>query len=155
VAIPKLIPIKYEPNFYTRFIGKYGKRRQFMAFVVATLPLPTARSKWEKHKRWYAVLHTFDAKGNHLATDAWFAGVTADGEQQVTERAQQKRLEMLAALGPYELCDIKVKLFSVTIDDHVFGLVDSSEPEEGFEDRVTLEPNDFLFTAPWNGTYST
>jgi formate hydrogenlyase regulatory protein HycA len=154
MAIPKLIPIAYEPNFYTRFIGKYGRGRQFMAFVVATLPSPPP-TDWERHKRWYAVLHTFDAKGNHLATDAWFAGLTADGEKEVTERAQQKRMEMLAGLGPYRLCNVKVKVFSVEIEGHLFGLVDSSEPEEGFEERVSLLPNDFLFTAPWNGSYST
>lgn len=154
MAIPELIPIRYEPDFYTRFIGKFGRGRQFMAFVVATLPTPPPPD-WENHKRWYAVLHTFDATGNHLATDAWFAGVTADGEEQVAERAQQKRAEMLSGLGQYRLCDIKVRLFSVMIDGQVFGLVDSSEPEEGFEDRVTLEPNDFLFTTPWDGSYDT
>ncbi|MGH7222085.1 MAG: hypothetical protein ACRELF_02560 [Gemmataceae bacterium] len=125
-----------------------------MAFVTATRPSPMPPD-WEKHKRWYAVLHTFDARGNHLKTEAWFAGVTADGEQEVAERAQQKRMEMLSGLGRYKLGDIAVKLFSVTIEDSLFGLVDSSESEKGFEERVTLWPNDFLFTAPWDGTYST
>jgi formate hydrogenlyase regulatory protein HycA len=154
VAIPKLIPIAYEPNFYTRYVGRFGKGRQFMAFVVATLSKRKVKDP-AKHKRWYAVLHTFDARGIHLGTEHWFAGTTAEGEKEVCERAQKKRLEMLEKLEPYELCNIKVKLFSTEIDGQLFGLVDSSEPEEGFEDRVTLWPNDFLFTAPWNGVYST
>jgi formate hydrogenlyase regulatory protein HycA len=154
VPIPERIPIAYEPNYYTRYIGKFGGGKQFMAFVVATLP-PHKPKKLGNHKRWYAVLHTFDADGNHLNTDTWFTGVTADGEEAVVERAREKRLEMLAGLGKYKFSNIKVKLFSVTVDGHVFGLVDSSEPEEGFEERVTLWPNDFLFTRPWKGTYST
>jgi formate hydrogenlyase regulatory protein HycA len=148
MAIPERIPIAYEPDYYTRYIGKTKDGRQFMAFVVATEG---------KGKPWYAVLHTFDADGNHLDTEAWLAGTTAKGEQEACELAQKKRLEMLAGLGKYKLCKIKVKLFSVKIDGHLFGLVDSSEPEEGpeFAERVTLWPNDLLFTPPWNGTYST
>jgi hypothetical protein len=153
MAIPERIPIAFEADHYTRFIGKYGRGRPFMAFVTATLP-SSRQLNWEKDKRWYAVLHTFDAGGNHLNTDAWFAGVTADGEEEIIERAQQKRIEMLAGLGKYKLCDIAVKLFSVTIDGSRFGLVDSSEAERGFEERVTLWPNDLLFTPPWDGTYS-
>lgn len=153
MAIPERIPIAFEADSYTRYVGKYGRGRQFMAFVTATLPSPIAPD-WKRHKRWHAVLHTFDAQGNHLDTEAWFAGVTADGEEKVIERAQQKRIEMLAELGRYKLCDISVKLFSITIDGFLFGLVDSSESEEGFEERVTLWPNDLLFTPPWDGSYS-
>jgi hypothetical protein len=154
MAIPERIPIAHEPGFHTQHIGKFGRGRQFMAFVVATLPSPLP-SDWEKHKRWYAVLHTFDARGNHLNTEAWYAGVSADGENKVIERAQQKLMELLAGLEQYMLCDIAVKLFSVTIDGALFGLVDSSEPEEGFEERVTLWPNDLLFKSPWDGAYDT
>ncbi len=154
MSIPELIPIAYLPDYYTRYIGKFGNGNQFMAFVLATLPKQRVR-EWGKHKRWYAVLHTFDAKGNHLTTDAWFAGVTADGENSVAEKAQKKRLEMLAALGTYKLCDIRVRLFRVEIDGHDFGLIDESLPEEGFGDRVVLRPGDLLFHPPWNGTYDT
>jgi len=154
VAIPKLIPIAYLPDYYTRYVGKFGKGNQFMAFVTATQPSGRVPD-WQKHKRWYAVLHTFDARGNHLATEAWFAGSTADGEKAVLEKAQVKRLEMLAGLGNYRLCDIKLKLFRVEVDGHAFGLIDESSPEEGFQDRVVLRPNDFLFHAPWNGSYDT
>jgi hypothetical protein len=155
MAIPKRIPIAYLPDYYTRYIGTFGNENQFMAFVVATLPKGRLTADWKKHKRWYAVLHTFDATGNHLATDAWFAGVTAHGENAVAEKAQAKRLVMLAGLGEYKLCDIEVKLFSVGVDGHVFGLVDESLPEEGFADRVILWPNDFVFRPPWNGWYDT
>ena len=56
-------------------------------------------------------------------------------------------------LGDVELCDVRVKLFSVEIDGHVFGMIDTSDPELG--PRVTLEPNDFLFRPPWDGAYDT
>src|SRR5262245_40691668 len=102
MAIPELIPIAHEPNYYTRVIGKCKDGRQFMAFVVAAFGLKKGRKKVQE-KRWYAVLHLFDAKGNHLKTDAWFAGTTEEGEAEACEKAQQKRQEMLAGLKPYRL----------------------------------------------------
>jgi len=51
------------------------------------------------------------------------------------------------------LCDFRVKLLSVEIDGHVFGMIDTSDPELG--PRVTLEPNDFLFSPPWDGAFDT
>ena len=154
MAIPELIPIAYMPNSYTRYIGKYGDGKQFMAFVTATLANGARRGRRER-KRWYAVLHRFDSGGNHLGTDAWFAGVEADGWKIVEEKAKAKRLEMLAGLGKYALCDIRVKLFRTDIEGQLCGLIDDSSEEAGFEDRVVLWPNDFLFHAPWDGTYDT
>jgi formate hydrogenlyase regulatory protein HycA len=151
MAIPKTIRIRHEPNYRTHNIGTCGDGRQFMAFVVATLA-SERRVDVGPGKRWYAVLHTFDARGNHLDTQAWFAGTTEDGEEQAVERARRRRQEMLASLGSHHLGNVQVKLFSVEIDGAVFGLVDTSE---GGRDRVTLYPNDLLFTPPWRGTYST
>jgi len=91
--------------------------------------------------------------GRHRDTKAWFAGTTADGEEAVCQRAAEKRDEMIAGLGDVELCGVRVKLFSVEIDGHVFGMIDTSDPELG--PRVTLEPNDFLFRPPWDGAYDT
>src|SRR5258708_1942364 len=121
-----------------------------MAFVVATLPTPLP-ADWKRHKRLYAVLHTFDASGEHLDTEAWLAGVTSDGEASVCDRAAAKRDAMVAALDRVELCDVRVKLFSVNVDGQVFGLVDTSHSRLG--PRVTLVPNDLSFQPPWDGTY--
>jgi formate hydrogenlyase regulatory protein HycA len=153
VAIPEAIRIRYIPDYYTRCIGSFDDgRKQFLAFVVATLPVPIP-SDWERHKRWYAVLHRFDDHGNHLNTEAWYAGVTAEGEQRVTDRAQARRAQMIADLGPHEMEDVCVRLFSVMIDGHIFGLTDDSCEELG--EYVTLRPNDLVFHPPWNGDYDT
>jgi hypothetical protein len=80
-----------------------------MAFVTATLPMPTL-DDWESQKRWYAVLHTFGPSGEHLATRAIFTGTTADGERQSVERAVAQLGTMLAELGPGEFGDVRVCL---------------------------------------------
>jgi formate hydrogenlyase regulatory protein HycA len=100
------------------------------------------------------VLHTFDKKGKHLNTEAWFAGTTASGERKAVEKAQAKLDEMVAALGKAKYGNIKVGLFQVQIDGHTFGLVDASEPDEGYE-SIHLLPNDLAFFKPWDGNYDT
>jgi formate hydrogenlyase regulatory protein HycA len=149
--VPKRLRIRYEPGYRTRFIGKTKAGVQFMAFVVATLP--GDRKVDLPGKRWYAVLHTFNRQGDHLNTEAWYAGNTEDGEPAVLERAQARRTEMLAELEPYTLCDVRIKPFGVEIDGAFFGLEVTSDDERG--ESMTLWPNDFYFRPPWNGTYST
>ncbi len=152
MAIPRRIRIEQVPDYYTRFIGRCADGRQFMAFVVASLPTPVPRD-WRRHKRWYTVLHTFDGRGRHVSTEARFAGTTADGEDQVTERAQSWRQEMLARLNGYRFCDVEVRLFSALVDGSSFGLVDTTDEELG--ESVTLWPNDLVFHPPWDGSYDT
>ncbi|MEO7714573.1 MAG: hypothetical protein ABIY70_00085 [Capsulimonas sp.] len=158
MAIPDKIKVSYLADYHTENVGRHGDDDgQFMAFVVATLPEIFA-SDWQKHKRWYAVLHTFDTDGHHVNTDARFAGVTADGEDQVAERAWGWIEEMLAALGPITREDIEVRLFSVQVDGRAFGLLDTShisEDDGTIYETVTLLPNDFVFTDPWDGDYDT
>jgi len=153
MAIPETIKIERIEDYWTHDIGNYDVDSQFMAFIVATLPVPHGRD-WAEHKRWYAVLHTFDANGNYLQTQSWFAGVTADGENKVVDKARIKREEMLGSLGNIVYCDVFIKLFSVTIDDHIFGLVDVTEPEDEHE-YVELMPNGFVFYPPWDGSFDT
>lgn len=160
MAIPKRIPVSREGGNYSKFMGVYrsGRRRcQFWGQVVAAFAdMPRPRpSDWGAYKRWYAVLHRFDARGKHLGTDHHFAGTTADSEEDVCERARAELDAMIAGLGPVEWADIAIGLFRVEIDGNTFGLVDVSEPDEGPEwaDRVSMEPGDLLFTAPWNGNY--
>ena len=156
MAVPDKIKISYIEGYHTEDIGQYGPGNQFMAFVVATLPeiLP---QDWERHKRWYAVLHTFDAEGHHLNTEARFAGVTADGEDAVTARAWGLLEGMLTDFEPVTRTDIEAKLFSVQVDGQTFGLVDTSfRSEEGvFYEEVSLLPNDFIFSEPWDGDFDT
>jgi formate hydrogenlyase regulatory protein HycA len=153
LAVPNLIRIARQEGYHTDQIGKYREGNQFMGFVIATVPKPLPRD-WQTHKRWYAVLHTFDRKGKHLHTEAWFAGTTANGERKAVEKAQAKLDQMIAALGKVKYGDVKVGLFQVQIDGHTFGLVDASEPEQGYE-SIHLLPNDLAFFEPWDGTYDT
>lgn len=153
LAVPQHVPIRREEGDETDRIGRYGDGGQFMAFVVASLPLPPPRD-WQAHKRWYAVLHTFDAEGRHRATRTWFAGTTADGEERVVSLARTKRDELVPELGALTLGDISIDLFSVEVDGQTFGLVDASDPDEDYE-RIDLLPNDLAFFEPWDGSYST
>lgn len=153
MAVPQTINVLREEDYHTDQIGKSADGRQFMGFVTATLPMPIP-ADWQAHKRWYAVLHTFDKKGKHLKTEAWFAGATADGERQVVENAQARLAEMIAGLGEVKFGNVKIGLFRVEIDGHTFGLVDASEPAEDYE-SIYLLPNDLAFFAPWDGTYYT
>jgi hypothetical protein len=153
VAVPKSIKVNREEVYHTDRIGKSVRGNQFMGFVTATLPTPLPK-KWQSHKRWYAVLHTFDKNGKHLNTEAWFAGTTASGEREAVEKAQAKLDQMITALGKVKYDNLKVSLFQVQIDGHTFGLVDASEPDEGYE-SIHLLPNDLAFFEPWDGTYDT
>lgn len=152
MAIPKRIPIAREEGYYTDTIGRFDGG-QFLGFVTATIPLPLPED-WQEHKRWYAVLHRFDPDGNHLGTEARFAGTTADGEADVCARARSDLDAMIAALGDVEYGDVAVKLFSVEVDGETFGLVDASDPDEGIEE-VELRPNYLVFFEPWDGSYDT
>jgi hypothetical protein len=63
VAIPDVVPIVHEPDYRTGTIGHYDKG-QFFGSVTATLEDGAgAEDDWYRHKRWYAVLHRFDADG--------------------------------------------------------------------------------------------
>lgn len=124
-----------------------------MGFVTATIPMPPPE-EWLKHKRWYAILHTFDSDGLHLGTDHWFAGTPADGEATVIRRAQEKLQKMLSTLGAIQYQDVRVHLFELTIDGQCFGLVPIVAPEEGYE-SIHLLPNDLAFFEPWDGYHDT
>jgi formate hydrogenlyase regulatory protein HycA len=156
MSVPSRIPIAREEGYHTDTIGKCEDGRQFMAFVVASMPLDKLRvpEGWQTHKRWHAVLHTFDKLGQHLHTEVWTAGTTADGEAQVIERAKSRLAEMLAKLGKVKYGGVKVSLFRVEVDGREFGLIDASEPEEDYE-SIHLLPNDLAFFEPWDGTYDT
>jgi hypothetical protein len=153
LAVPQSIKIAREEGYHTDRIGKYGEGNQFMGFVTATVPNALPKHG-QRHTRWYAVLHTFDKKGKHLNTEAWFAGTTAGGERKAVEKAQAKLDQMIVALGKVKYGDVKVGLFQVQIDGHTFGLVDASEPEEDYL-SIHLLPNDLAFFEPWDGTYDT
>jgi formate hydrogenlyase regulatory protein HycA len=153
MAVPSSIKIVREEGYHTDRIGEFGDGNQFMGFVTATVRKSRPKDR-QAHRRWYAVLHTFDKKGKHLNTEAWFAGAAVAGERKAIEKAQAKLDDMIAALGKVKYGDVKVKLFQVSIDGQTFGLVDASEPDQGYE-SIHLLPNDLAFFAPWDGLYDT
>jgi hypothetical protein len=121
-----------------------------MGFVVATHSRIRPAGDWAKHKRWYAVLHLFEPNGRHIQTKHWFSGTTADGEDTVCSNAKSELKRMIAEFGDVEFKDVAVRLFEIEIEGRRFGLI--ADEERG---TVSLEPNDFLFRAPWNGEYDT
>jgi formate hydrogenlyase regulatory protein HycA len=156
VAVPEKIKIEFVPRSPTNRIGTHGSaegRDQFFGCVVATLAEPGG-SDWRSGKRWYAILHRFDADGRHVGTDHFFAGTTADGEAAVVASAEEKLKEWLGRLVSPSYEDVWIRRFSVTIDGSVFGLVDGSDPE-GDEESILLLPNDLVFFPPWDGSYDT
>ncbi|MDX1934005.1 MAG: hypothetical protein SFU56_15500 [Capsulimonadales bacterium] len=169
MAAPDRLRIPYEDDEYSRFdlVGKYGEDQQFMAFITGAMPMDWSvdnyselylRTNWQRHKRWYAVVHHFDADGNHLRTDARLGGT--DDDPQIWDQADQHLKTLVDELGPLRLEDINVCLFSVEIDNYLFGLIyerleEDVAPEEDI-DWVMLEPNDIMFHRPWDsGEYST
>jgi len=104
-----------------------------------------------KHRKDYVVLHTFDEEGNHVDTKGWFAGF---GSESNGELSSKKLREWVAELGEVDYHDIEVKLFQVTIDGVVFGLIPDEEDEENIS--IELMPSSTIaFFEPWNGTYDT
>lgn len=155
LAIPEPVPIAREEG-HTNRIGTCDGG-QFMGFVVATLPSP-APENWQAAKTWYAVLHRFDAEGEHTGTQAEAFGTTADGEDEVIERASARVDEWIAALANVEFGDVAVNLFEVEVDGSEFGLVDTTWEADDDEElfvQATLVPNDLVFQEPWDGTYDT
>ncbi|GAA3911785.1 hypothetical protein [Actinoplanes auranticolor] len=153
MAIPDRVPIAYEPDYRTSTIGRFDGG-QFFGSVTATLEAGSgAEPDWFRGKRWYAVLHRFDAAGGHTGSEIWFAG-TSEEERASIDRAEAHLTGLLDALPGRAYGDIAVKLFQVEADGHVFGLVDESEEYDG-EDHAEFLPDDLGFNPPWDGCYDT
>ncbi|WP_203898892.1 hypothetical protein [Virgisporangium aliadipatigenens] len=153
MAIPDRVPIAHEPGYRTDTIGSYDGG-QFFGSVTATLEDGSgSRPDWPRYKRWYAVLHRFDAQGVHTGSRIWFAG-TSEEESASVKRAEERLGEWLDALPGHTFGDIAVKLFQVEVDGHLFGLVDRSEVYDG-QDHAEFLPDDLGFDPPWDGLYDT
>jgi formate hydrogenlyase regulatory protein HycA len=129
VAAPDKLLIHYEDDEYARFnlVGRYGDDNHYMAFVTGAFPADWCsgrcppeylKTRWEEHKRWYAVLHRFDPDGNRLGTDVRPGGTTADGEQEAIDRADDELQAMLRSLDRVRPCDILVRPFGVEIEGY-------------------------------------
>ncbi|WP_093618227.1 hypothetical protein [Actinoplanes philippinensis] len=153
MAIPLRVPIAYEPDHRTSSIGSY-QGGQFFGSVTATLEDGAgAAASWFRHKRWYAVLHRFDADGAHTGSQIWCAGTSEDEDASI-DRAQACLGVWLDALPGRVFGDIAIKLFHVEFEGHTFGLIDRSEDYDG-EDHAEFVPDDLGFDPPWDGCYDT
>ncbi len=165
MAAPDKVRIPYEDFDGGRFqcVGRLADGRQFMAFLTGAFPkgnkYPDPTSDWESIKRWVGVLHTFDAQGNHLATEVRMGGFESEGRDRAEDRACLGLRDLLGGLRDQgaEACDVHVKPFSAEIDGVLYGLFYETYAEDGHEgEYVMLEPNDIMFHPPWDsGEYST
>jgi hypothetical protein len=151
MAIPERVPIAHEPGYHTDTIGTFDDG-QFFGTVVATLRLDAADDDWARHKRWWAVLHRFDGAGVHTGSEIWCSGTSEDEDGSVA-KARERLDGWLDALPGLAYGDIAVKLFQVTVDGEVFGLVDQTEDYDS--DHAELLPNELGFNPPWDGLYDT
>jgi hypothetical protein len=153
------------PNDDHRFehVGYLADGTQFMACVTGAFPdsyrghPSDDAASWRRAKRWMAVLHLFDADGNHKSSEAKLGGFDIDaGEKAFAELARM--LRSLKEQGATQ-SDIWVRQFSIQIDSVTHSLLYSAEQPEAdcpVLECVMLEPRDIMFHPPWDsGQYST
>ncbi|MFJ3219079.1 hypothetical protein ACIPLC_24520 [Kitasatospora sp. NPDC086801] len=140
--VPELIPIRYEPDYRTRTIGRW-RGGQFFASVTGAIGRPEC----------FAVLHRFDAAGRHLDSRIRSTAAAEDARHLVAE--------WLDALPGRAYGDIAIAPFAVRVEGELFGLVreesEEDDGEEGEDDGICFElyPDGLGFHAPWDGCYDT
>jgi hypothetical protein len=146
-------------------VGHLADGRQFVACVTGAFPdgyiLDLESDEWQKVKRWIAVVHLFDAGGNHLSSESRFGAFDIEGWDTASDKAWSRLNEMLGplrALNP-KLGDVFVKPFSTQIEGVTHSLLyQATKYEEDGPtcESVMLEPRDIMFHPPWDsGEYST
>lgn len=125
---PQIVPIKREEGLLTHYLGTYAAGKQFAGFVISLADdQPTV-----------SVLHTFDAQGNHLHSDAW------QGNDRVeVESLLENAIDKLENQRPG---DIRIKLFSVERVGTRFELTPNEHGD------IEYKPLGLVFAKPWNGT---
>jgi formate hydrogenlyase regulatory protein HycA len=154
MAVPEVIPIAYEPHGRTEAIGRYADG-QFLGSVTWAFPKGfRLDAGWEEHKRLYAALHTFDAKGIYRDSQILCAGTWAEQQRTpaVLPRARAHLATLLRALPRRTYTDIAIRPFQLTVDDVLFGLVTEEDESEPWAE---LYPDRLGFGPPWDGTYDT
>lgn len=165
MAAPDKLRIPYEEFDGARFtcVGQYGNGNQFMAFITGAFPgrehYPDANSNWREKKRWVAVVHQFDADGNHIRSEARVGGFDVEGRAAAGEKASHHLVQMLRELGleSVRASDIYVRPFTTELNGVTYELVYERHVDEGRQvEYMMLWPNDIMFHPPWDsGAYST
>jgi len=136
---PDLIPIAYEPDSRTAYIGRHGDG-QVLADIVGD---PDWFNPQFQHT-FTVVMHFFDHDGNH--TDSQFRTGIEDAR-----RAETYLVERLHSLQGWSYGEIAIRLFNFEAHGRVWGMMDRGQDS----DWVDLEPEDLGFHEPWDGSYST
>ncbi|MFD8596674.1 hypothetical protein ACFV1L_16895 [Kitasatospora sp. NPDC059646] len=158
MTVPELIPVRHEPDYRTATIGRWDGG-QFFAGVSGVFGGRDGDGRVVR--RWYSVLHEFDAGGQHLESRIRSAGAVVDGpgRTRVVEAAQRLLEEWLDSLPGRRFADIAIAPFALEVDGTLFGLVRECHGEypegEGQDDWAELYPHRLGFSAPWDGTYDT
>jgi hypothetical protein len=168
IGPPNKLRIPYEEWEDGRFnhVGRCADGRQFMAFVTGAFPdgydwqriRDPNNNNWQKDKQWLAVLHLFDAEGNHLGSEVRLGGYDSEGWESAGNKAWAELANLLSGLGPdVALGDVYLRPFAVVIGGITHGLFYRDFTEGDFEcESMMLEPRDIMFHPPWDsGEYST
>ncbi len=140
-------------------IGQLDDGTQIMAYVTGAFPdgyrINHDNEEWRKVKRWLGVMHLFDARGNHVRSNVRMGGLDIEGWNQAADKAWMYVREMLSLLQEHKphSADIRVRLFSLSIDGITHGLIyraDQPEPNGPVFEFVMLEPLDIMFHPPWD-----
>jgi formate hydrogenlyase regulatory protein HycA len=171
VAAPEKLRIPHDPYRF-EYVGRFDGDKQFMAFVTGAMPHASWKGElpadsemrgpadyYAKHKGWYAVIHRFDAVGNHLGSEVRLGGKDEEGRDVAGDKAWDQLNEIARPMGPVVFGDILVRPFALEIDGVLFGLIYESyvdEADGSFREYVMLQPNDVMVHPPWeSGEYST
>jgi hypothetical protein len=155
---PDKVLIPYDADIHGRFdtVGKFSDGRQFMAFETGAFPQGYALSDdWLDVKRWLAVIHIFDADGNHLESEARLNRYARD-EKLLTDEVFNK------LLADYQIdasmyCDIWIRAFHIVIDDIKYEFVyEEYQAGDTIHEQMALSHPDVVFYPPYdNGLYDT
>src|SRR5262250_1619862 len=108
MTIPDRLPIMRMEDYHTHYLGQASDGRLFWAYQTYLFTRPYAdiarHDNWQRHRKDYAVLHTFDKDGNYLATKYWCAGSSTATDDRVIEA---KLREFVSELGETIFTDIE------------------------------------------------
>lgn len=151
MIIPDKLPIMRIEDYHTHYLGHISNGQLFWGYQTFAFTKPFSdleqSDDWEKYKKEYVVVHTFEKDGSYLTTNYWYSLTIDTNEKQLEDKLQ----EMVSELGDIDFQDIEIKIFQIQIDNVTFGLVADQESE-----MINLQPSSTIsFQEPWDGEYYT
>ncbi len=156
---PEKIRVAYEDTDFGHQ-GRLSDGRLFIACTTGTAP----KGQYTVD-RVIAVLHLFDADGNHLDTVSRLGGYCQDtntyreDRRRASAAADAALEDLLAGLVPLQpkICTVDVRLFGLLRDDVEYGFFFRPMVEDGSEDEWVIHmPRNHWYHPPWDsGEYDT